>query len=110
MDVADPAIQIRVQIITDWCEIWQQSQTKHKHWTKAWRQLHAKLSKLPATRRWHYVRGGITAVMATLMDIGWACPWPHKWRADNGDKFELTDSPMDSMAVIEAITASVRRG
>eukprot|EP00973_Karenia_brevis_P030197 4161742-Karenia_brevis.AAC.1 len=65
---------------------------------------------MQANRRWYHVHGGLTAVIVTLLTIGWSCPSPDKWRDDLGQEVRLTLTPCDTVLVVQTLTAAIRRG
>ena len=84
----NPAIQPRLCIFSWWLRFWDESRQLHQPVRKAWKHVHSTLRF--TTCRWRLVRGPMSSVVATLMDLGWIPLEPDKWESLAGDWWEFS--------------------
>ena len=109
IDDQDPAILVRVEAILAWAAFWRSSRKDWNVIRRAWIYYHRLLEAKAPSERWYNVHGGLTTIIATLLDLQWSCDQPDKWVDDAGSEFQLTASPADTVGTSNAVAASVRR-
>ena len=81
------AIQARLCIFSWWLRLWARNTDMRQPVQKAWRRVHYKLRG--AKSRWGLVRGPMSSVVATLLDLGWIPCEPDTWKSPTGDWWEF---------------------
>jgi hypothetical protein len=96
----DPFIDIRVQHIREWMDLWDSMDTDvRRRVRKFWSREMPGIVKDPM--RWREVKGPISATIATVHDIGWKPAAPDRWRTSE-DYMAMVGSAPFSSAHIQA--------
>ncbi len=99
----DPAIRLRVEIVSEWLRFWYHHPALRLSLVRSWLVLRDRLVGLPANRRWYHVRGHISATIATLLDLNWQPKAPSLWFDQEGFGWKMSDSFFDLEAICQAI-------
>ena len=90
----DPGLELRRQLVLEFCIVWKSSPELHDRIRAAWRHLTPRL--WPSKFRWARVKGPISAVIATLYEAGWTPAYPDAWRRPTADGSEVWRLPCAS--------------
>jgi hypothetical protein len=76
----DPGIALRLAALDGWRSAWATlGEQQRRLVTYAWVLAHPAIAG--AVKPWRAVRGTMTGVIATLLDLGWAPVAPSRWLA-----------------------------
>ncbi len=98
---ADPFVALRGELPQNWVQLWHSSelQEERRAVERAWEKLRANL--MAAKSRWGRARGPISAVICTLMDLGWSPVAPSRWVDPDGESFDLDAFDVDQLLDFE---------
>ncbi len=92
---ADPTVSAPKQVLQEWLNLLDELQPQKASLELAWRRLVQQLST--AKSRWGRVRGPVSAVVATLLDLGWRPLGPACWKDTDGEEFNLLTGDRDRL-------------
>jgi hypothetical protein len=104
----DPAVELRVLQLQEWCRVWKSlPECDKERTTKAWMRTMPKLSE--RTTRWCRVKGHMGATIATLFDINWAPIGPSKWMMPDKSAFaDLDKASFNEYELAEVVAHSIQ--
>jgi hypothetical protein len=94
-ETADPFQFGRLQLLGEWLATQPDLQDQQKALERAWGKLVEQLEGSP--RRWSMVKGTISAVIATLMDLEWEPRSPTMWVDSDGEEFHIPTCDHDRL-------------
>ena len=103
----DPAVTFAQQQLAEWIRLWIDRPSKRQRLKEAWDRLAPVFSALPPARRWRLVRGGISATIAVLLQLGWEPQKPHRWVGD-GLVWEVSHDACDFGPLFDAVEKAVQ--
>ena len=106
---AEPAVTIRQQLVMTWLDMWHRYPHYQHRWRRAWPAILERMRAAKPRGRWQVVRGGLSTLIATLLDMQWQPDRPDRWTDDRGNEWVLGQAAMDSVTVLREIEISVRR-
>ena len=106
---ADPAIRMRLAIVDQWLDLWRSSEYVRRRVESSWPRIRAKLEAYTPGGRWRFVRGPISGIVVTLLDLGWVPSEPTCWFGPAGDAWALSLAPSDDRPFKEALITSIKK-
>ncbi len=95
-DLADPLVGLRRQLLQEWVRLWRSGLVQRAAVERAWVKIYAGLQA--ARSRWGKAKRPISAVICTLMDVGWR-PWhPSSWEDPDGVVFDVGEGDPDQLS------------
>ena len=80
----DPAIRLRLELLTEWAIFWRQHPELRVRMARTWMDLQESMVQAAPANRWKRVKGFASATFATLLDIGWEPKAPNVWVEPSG--------------------------
>jgi hypothetical protein len=82
-DSADPRINVPMEQVTSWMNMWAKSTFEMKaNISACWAKLYRKMAS--SSKRWLLVKGPMSAIIATVIEIGWKPIAPNEWVTADG--------------------------
>eukprot|EP00959_Pyramimonas_sp_CCMP1952_P277167 5794228-Pyramimonas_sp.AAC.1 len=69
----------------------------------AWRKMYSRVATTPANRRWFRIRGPMSAIITSLLALGWDTPGLFEWRGPVDERWE---APVQDLSSLRAFLAS----
>ncbi len=94
-ETADPHHYGRTQLLREWLHLYTELQDQRGALALTWRRITAQLRSSP--RPWNKVKGPVSAVVATLLDLEWDPVGPGLWRDLDGAEYNLEKDDPDEL-------------
>ena len=66
---ADPQVEVPVKLITEWITYWLAHPQQRLKLSRAWVSIKARMAQRQPQTRWRFVKGHISAVIVTIMEL-----------------------------------------
>lgn len=94
----EPLLISTIAMVREWLKWWKRSPDQHIRAAKVWSATKHNLQKLETSaKRWRAVTGPTSALIATLLDLGWNPVGPNFWRDRSGETWRAKGKNFDQL-------------